>query len=347
MLQISQLKQTVEDKDIEINGLRRTLDLKMAEGPSLDNKAIEALSQQVADLVLANQKIEKQLREAKDQLSEKEAELSQQKVLLEEQKNVKVIDAPVTIENDETLASFIDFFDGLDSALSKKSDPELQNLHKKLMDRLIVPNEISYMPVISEEFDCNKHIATDYFRSDKFPEGCIVFEVEKGYTKADKVIKKAKVWVVQNLYKCTNCGASQQTPESRFCHICGTKFIAPNGLAIDSLPEFKPTATTYSNFSQRMLENGNMEKAKAYIQCGLEIDPNYLPLIFSMADVLISENKFQEAIDYLERAYKIRPDEKTRDKIHEIETKLNIFSQAKTLNLSQEEFENLLHLIQK
>lgn len=347
MLQISQLKQMVEDKDEEITSLRRTLDLKMDEGLSVDNKAVEALSQQVADQLLTIQGIEKQLRDTRNQLNEKENELSQVKIQLEEQKSVKVLDAPVTLDNDETLASFIDFFDGLDVALSKKSDPELQNLHKKLMDRLIIPNQINYMPVISESFDFNKHVATDYFRSDKFPERCIVFEVEKGYMKGNKVIKKSKVWVVQNLYKCTSCGVDQTNPESRFCHLCGTKIVAPNGLSIDSLPIFEPTATTYSNFSKRMLDKGNILKAKEYIKCGLEIDPNYLPLIFSMADVLISESKFQEAIDYLERAYKIKPDERTKAKIQNIETKLNIFSQARNLKLSSEEFNELIHLIQK
>ncbi len=347
MLQISQLRQTVEDKEEEISKLQRSLELKRDEVPSVDNKALESLSQQYADQLLITQNVEKQLREAKNQLVEKEAEINMVKNQLEEQKSVKVLDAPVTLDNDETLASFIDFFDGLDAALSKKSDPELQNLHKKLMDRLIIPNKINYMPVISEEFDVNKHIATTYFRSDKFPERCIVFEVEKGYTKGDKVIKKSKVWVVQNLYRCTNCGVAQTNPESRFCHLCGTRIVAPNGLSIDNLPIFEPTATTYSNFSQRMMEKGDLTKAKEYIEFGLNIDPNYLPLIFSMSDVLITESRFQEAIDYLERAYKIKPDERTRLKIQEIETKLNIFSNARSLNLSSEEFDKLIHLIQK
>ena len=348
-LQISQLQQTVVDKDDEIAVLRKALEARLAEGISApsDGAEFEALSQQVADQLLTIQSFEKQLKETKHQLNEKETELNILKNKLEEEKAIDRSEEPVNIDNTDVIASFIDFFDGLDTALSKKQDPELQALHKKLMDRLIVPNQISYMPVVSEEFDPNLHVATDYFRSDRFPEKCIVFEVEKGYKKGDKVIKKSKVWVVQNLFKCSSCGADQINPESRYCHRCGAKILAPNGLPIDSLPIFEPTAITFNRFSERMLEKGNLSKAKEYIEAGLELDSNYVPLILSMADVLISESKFQEAIDYLKHAYDLKPDERTQAKIQTIETKLNIFSQAKNLKLSSDEFDKLLHIIQK
>lgn len=348
-LQISQLQQTVVDKDDEIAVLRKALEARLAEGVAVpsDGEEFEALSQQVADQLLTIQSFEKQLKETKHQLNEKETELNILKNKLEEEKAIDRSEEPVNIDNTDVIASFIDFFDGLDTALSKKQDPELQALHKKLMDRLIIPNQISYMPVVSEEFDSNLHVATDYFRSDRFPEKCIVFEVEKGYKKGDKVIKKSKVWVVQNLYKCSSCGADQINPESRYCHRCGAKILAPNGLPIDSLPIFEPTAITFNRFSERMLEKGNLSKAKEYIEAGLELDSNYVPLILSMADVLISESKFQEAIDYLKHAYDLKPDERTQAKIQTIETKLNIFSQAKNLKLSSDEFDKLLHIIQK
>ena len=348
-LQISQLQQTVEDKEDEISVLRKALEARLSEGASIPHEAdeFEALSQQVAEQLLTIQGLEKQLKETKHQLNEKETELNVLNNKLEEKESVKLSDGPVNIDNSDVIASFIDFFDGLDSALAKKSDPELQALHKKLMDRLIVPNQITYMPVISEEFDPDKHAATDYFRSDRFPEKCIVFEVEKGYKKGDSVIKKSKVWVVQNLYKCSACGADQINPESRYCHRCGAKILAPNGLPIDSLPIFEPTAITFNRFSERMLEKGNLTKAKEYIESGLALDSNYVPLILNMADVLISESKFQEAIDYLKHAYDLKPDERTQAKIQTIETKLNIFSQAKNLKLSSDEFDKLLHIIQK
>ena len=309
VLQISQLQQTVVDKEDEIAVLRKALEARLSEGSSIPHESdeYEALTQQVADQLLTIQ----------------------------------------NFDNGDIIGSFIDFFDGLDTALSKKQDPELQALHKKLMDRLIIPNQISYMPVISEEYDSSKHIATDYFRSDRFPERCIVFEVEKGYKKGDNVIKKSKVWVVQNLFKCSSCGAEQTNPESRFCHLCGAKILAPNGLPIDSLPIFEPTAITFNRFSERMLEKGNLSKAKEYIEAGLQLDSNYVPLILSMADVLISESKFQEAVDYLKQAYDLKPDERTKLKIQNLETKLNIFSQAKNLKLSSDEFDKLLHIIQK
>ncbi len=349
ILQISQLQQTVVDKDDEIAVLRKAVEAKLSEGASIphDTDEFEALTQQVADQLLTIQGLEKQLKETRHNLNEKETELNILRNKQSEAANIEPVDGPVNIDNGDVISSFIDFFDGLDTALSKKSDPELQALHKKLMDRLIIPNKISYMPVISEEFDSNMHIATDYFRSERFPERCIVFEVEKGYKKGDKVIKKSKVWVVQNLFKCSSCGADQTNPESRFCHLCGAKILAPNGLPIDSLPVFEPTAITFNRFSERMLEKGNLNKAKEYIEAGLALDPNYVPLILSMADVLISESKFQEAVDYLKHAYDLKPDERTKAKIQTIETKLNIFSQAKNLKLSSDEFDKLLHIIQK
>ena len=122
------------------------------------------------------------------------------------------------------------------------------------------------MPVISEEFDVDKHIATDYFRSDKFPERCIVFEVEKGYNKGDIPVKKAKVWVVQNLYDCQECHALQSNSDSKFCHMCGAKMVAPNGLPVDSLPEFDPTPTTYLRFAEAMKNKKNLVQAKTYLE---------------------------------------------------------------------------------
>lgn len=349
-LQVSQLQQCVVDKEDEIQVLRKALEAKLEEGgpvnPS-DHSEIEALTQQVADQLVTIEAFEKQLKDTRHQLNEREIELNSIKNKMTELETVNP-DAPVNVDdNNDIIAGFIDFFDGLDSALSKKSDPELQSLHKKLMERLIIPNQISYMPVISEEYDSSRHVATDYFRSTSFPEKCIVFEVEKGYRRSDKIIKKSKVWVVQNLFKCSSCGAEQTNSESRFCHLCGAKILAPNGLPIDSLPVFEPTATTYNRFSERMLEKGKLTQAKEYIAAGLQIDPNYVPLVLSMADVLITESKFQEAVDYLNHAYELKPDERTKSKIDQIKTKLNIVSQAKNLELSHEDIDKLLHIIQK
>lgn len=349
-LQVSQLQQCVVDKEDEIQVLRKALEAKLEEGgpvnPS-DHSEIEALTQQVADQLVTIEAFEKQLKDTRHQLNEREIELNSIKNKITELETVDP-DAPVNVDdNNDIIAGFIDFFDGLDSALSKKSDPELQSLHKKLMERLIIPNQISYMPVISEEYDSSRHVATDYFRSTSFPEKCIVFEVEKGYRRSDKIIKKSKVWVVQNLFKCSSCGAEQTNSESRFCHLCGAKILAPNGLPIDSLPVFEPTATTYNRFSERMLEKGKLTQAKEYIAAGLQIDPNYVPLVLSMADVLITESKFQEAVDYLNHAYELKPDERTKAKIDQIKTKLNIVSQAKNLELSHEDIDKLLHIIQK
>ncbi len=348
ILEIEKLREASSEKDEAIAKLQVELD-KMS-GNSLTGFSPEdemQLTNQIADQLLAIQGFETKLKTTQEELNKKEEQIAMLKAQLDDGKTEQKQE-PIPIDGESTIiSSFIDFFDGLDSIISKNPIPELQLLHQKLLDQLITPNQISYMQVISETFQPEKHLATDYFRSDEFPERCMVFEVEKGYTKGDLVVKKPKVWVVQNLYNCPNCGTMQSSADSKFCHLCGHQILAPNGLAIDSLPIFEPTAITYSKFAERMLEKGNEAMAKEYIQKGLGIDSNYLPLILKNADILANDSNFNEALEMLNKANSLKQDPKTEEKITAIETKLNIYNQAKNLKLSEEEIDKLLKLIQK
>jgi molecular chaperone GrpE (heat shock protein) len=348
--EINNLREANSKKDEEIALLRVELERLTTEaGTTISQMDEMELTNQIADQLLAIQNFETRLKNTQMELDSKENEIAILKTQLEDAKNYSgQAEAQIPVEGESAIiSSFIDFFDGLDSIISKNPLPELQMLHQRLLDRLITPNQISYMQVISEAFDPKKHVATDYFLSNSFPERCIVFEVEKGYTKGDMVVKKSKVWVVQNLYPCPKCNTMQSSPDSKFCHLCGTQIMAPNGLSIDSLPEFEPTAITYGKFAERMLEKGDTQRGKDYILKGLEIDSNYLPLILSYADILSNESSFDEALAMLNKANSIKQDPKTEEKIAAIETKLNIYNQAKNLKLSQEEIEKLLQLIQK
>ncbi len=350
-VEIARLREANQSRDEEIAKLRVSLEARQDESmndPEIQAE-VEQLTQQVADQLLAIQNFEGILSKTREQLQAKDEEIQNLKSLLSAaanrpQENGAII--PVEGES-ELIGSFIDFFDGLDSIISKNPIPELMGLHQKLLDRLIVPNQISYMPVISEEFSPDKHIATDYFRSEKFPDRCIVFEVEKGYSKGDTVIKKSKVWVVQNLFECQACNSKQSNSDSRFCHMCGTKIVAPNGLPIDTLPEFEPTPSTYQRFASSMIARKNQEQAKFYLQAGLDLDPDYVPLMIGLADIYASESRFEEAVALLKKANQAKEDAKLVEKIQALEVKLNIFKQAKALNLPPEEFDKLIHLIQK
>lgn len=349
-IEIARLREANQARDEELARLRVSLDSHQDD--SMNDPAIreevEQLTQQVADQLLAIQNFEGILSKTREQLEAKNSEIASLKSLVSKNAKDSAPSTFIPIEGEsEIISSFIDFFDGLDSIISKNPIPELQILHQKLLDRLIVPNQISYMPVISEEFDPDKHAATDYFRSERFPEKCIVFEVEKGYCKGETIIKKSKVWVVQNLFNCQACGAIQSNPDSRFCHMCGAKFVAPNGLPIDSLPEFEPTPATYQRFADSMISRGQMEQAKFYLQAGLELDPMFVPLMTRLADILSAESKFAEALELLTRANSSKQDKKIQEKIQALEVKLAIFKQAQALKLAPEEFEKLLHLIQK
>lgn len=348
-LEIARLREISQAREDELARLRVSIEARQDE--SMNDPAVreevEQLTRQVADQLLAIQNFESMISNTRSQLEQKDKEIEVLKGRLGNGASIASTSViPVTGES-EIITSFIDFFDGLDSLLNKNPLPELQTLHQKLLDRLIIPNQITYMQVISEEFNPDMHCATDYFRSSRFPERCIVFEVEKGYRKGDMVIKKSKVWVVQNLFNCNACGASQGNSDSRFCHLCGAKIVAPNGLPVDSLPEFEPTPTTFQRFAERMLERNDQARAKEYILAGLELDQNFVPLMIRLADILTSESQFEGAMELLNKAYSLKADIKTQEKIRSIETKLSIFKQAKSLKLSNEEFEKLLHLIQK
>lgn len=346
-LELAKLKEELAAKDTEISRLRVSIEASSDDSmsdPAL-REEVEQLTRQVADQLLAIQSFEGMLNKAKEQIDAKDHEIGQLKVRLQKTDEPQPI---IPVEGDsEIISSFIDFFDGLDSLLVRNPLPELQTLHQKLLDRLIIPNQINYVPVISEEFDPDKHIATDYFRSEKFPERCVVFEVEKGYAKADNIIKKSKVWVVQNLFSCPECKTMQSNADSRFCHMCGAKMLAPNGLPVDSLPEFAPTPATYQRFAERMMQKGETEKAKEYLQAGLDLDANFVPLLSKLGDILASESKYEEALELLKKAQNLKQDAKIQDKISAIEVKLNIFKQAQSLKLDPEEFSKLVNLIQK
>lgn len=349
-VEIARLREANHSRDEELARLRVSLDAHQDDSMSdpASREEVEQLTQQVADQLLAIQNFEGILSKTREQLEAKNSEIASLKLQVSDgaRENAPTSFIPVEGEN-EIISSFIDFFDGLDSIISKNPLPELQVLHQKLLDRLIIPNKISYMPVISEQFDPSKHAATDYFRSDRFPEKCIVFEVEKGYCKGETIIKKSKVWVVQNLFNCQACDAIQSNPDSRFCHMCGAKFVAPNGLPIDSLPEFEPTPATYQRFADSMVARGRTEEAKTYLESGLELDPAFVPLMTRLADIYAAESKFSEALELLNRANSTKQDKKLQEKVQALEVKLSIFKQAQALKLAPEEFEKLLHLIQK
>lgn len=350
--EIVSLRSSLHEKESEIATYEerlRNFENQSAGLLSVESAAeIEDLTSQVADQLLAIQNFETAVSESKAQIEEQKEEIERLRETLRAYTATASEERPIDLDSEsELVTGLIDFFDGLEAIIKKNPIPELQALHQRLLDRLIMPNRISSMEVISETFDPSKHFATDYFRSDKFPEKCIVFEVEKGYLKGERVIKKAGVWVVQNLYECPSCGTMQTKNESKYCHMCGTKITAPNGLAVDSLPEFEPKAATYKGFADRALRDGDIDRAKEYILEGLDIDGKNVPLLVNLADIHQRNSEFQEARDTLSLAYSLKPDAKIKAKIDDLETRLSIFSQAKSLKLSAEEFDKLLDLIQK
>ncbi|MBI3038088.1 nucleotide exchange factor GrpE [bacterium] len=339
---LQSLSELIEKRETELNEAKSSLDSQLKQSvTNLATKAeFERLTTQVADQLLAIKNFEDRFRDLQDQISAKDSEISalRQRLTFPSSPPVSKV---VTVSSDsQIIADFLDFFDGLDSFLAKNAIPELQTLHKKLLERLIVPNQIQYLPAISEEYDPTKHLATDFFLSKKFPEKCIVFEVEKGYGRGDTVIKKPKVWVVQNLFNCHKCDTPQTIPDSRFCYKCGQQILAPNGLPVEKLPIFEPTVATYLKFAERMIDKELIDRAKEFLLEGLSLDQNYVPILLGLADVYSLSFQFPEAIEVLKRASVLKPDPRTIEKMHALEIKNTIYQQARTL--PSDEFEKLI-----
>ncbi|MFZ2957860.1 MAG: hypothetical protein WA705_13315 [Candidatus Ozemobacteraceae bacterium] len=340
-------KAALASRDAEIARLKVNLENqgKHSEADAILKEEVDQLTGQVADQLLAIQKFEQVMRQTQEEVINRDEEIALLKKKLGEP---SIPATAVSFSPDsEILTHFIDFFDGLDSFLIQNPIPELQTLHKQFLDRLIIPNQIEYMPVISEEFSPQRHVATDYFRSDYFADKTIVFEVEKGYRRGDSVVKKSKVWVVQNLFNCPNCNSVQSNPDSRFCHLCGTKIVAPNGLPVDSLPTFEPTPTTFLRFADRMIEMRCYDKAGKYLRDGLALDGDFVPILVRLADVHGYASEYGAAIEVLKKAVSLKPDARLLERIRALEVKNTIFKQAKSLNLPPGEFEKLVKLIQE
>ncbi|MBF0499868.1 MAG: nucleotide exchange factor GrpE [Candidatus Riflebacteria bacterium] len=348
MVSMAELKGTLAVTLEEVAHYKAAAEAKSSHAADADiamKAEVDLLTGQVADQLLAIQKFEQVLRQTQEEVTRRDEEIALlQKRLGENSSSGKSI---LFSSDSEVLTHFIDFFDGLDSFLLQNQIPELQVLHKQLLDRLILPNQIEYMPVISEEFNPTRHVATDYFRSDRFADKMIVFEVEKGYRRGDSVVKKSKVWVVQNLFSCPSCNVMQTNADSRFCHLCGAKIVAPNGLPVDSLPTFEPTPATYLRFADRMIEESRYSEARIYLEDGLSLDGEFVPILVRLADVHGFASEFSKAVEVLQKAVALKPDPKLVERIHALEVKNTISKQAKSLNLPPGEFDKLMKLIQE
>lgn len=346
-MEVEKLNSAIESKNSEIAKLQTELEEKSNEAfNTLTKSEEEQFTSKIADQLITIQSFQQNISELQDQLIKANNENASLKAELEAKSETEGTASLIPVEGESAIiSSFIDFYDGLEAVIGKNPIPELIVLRQKLLDRLITPNEITHMEVISETFDPKCHIATTYFHSDQFPEECIVFEEEKGYTKGDVVVKKAKVWVVQNLYRCSNCGSMQSNYDDRYCPRCGTELRAPNGLSISNLPVYEPNAVTYSKFAERMLEKGNLTEAKRYILAGLEIDSEYVPLLLRYADILTGESNFEKALEIYNKANSIKPDSKVDDKIRSLEIKFNLSKQLKDLNINPELIDTVISKI--
>jgi chromosome segregation ATPase len=119
--EVSTLREVLANKEQEIAQLRVSLESAQEQGmedPSIKDE-IEQLTKQVADQLLAIQNFEGMLEQAKQQIEAKDAEIAAlNSKVATSSSSASII--PVEGES-EIITSFIDFFDGLDSLLSKKT----------------------------------------------------------------------------------------------------------------------------------------------------------------------------------------------------------------------------------
>ncbi|HPT45634.1 MAG TPA: hypothetical protein PLM07_07020, partial [Candidatus Rifleibacterium sp.] len=149
-LEIARLREIDRLREDELARLRVSIEARQDDSMSdpAVREEVEQLTRQVADQLLAIQNFEGMISKTRSQIEQKDKEIEVLRGRLGSGATPAATSViPVTGES-EIITSFIDFFDGLDSLLNKNPLPELQSLHQKLLDRLIIPNQITYMQVI-------------------------------------------------------------------------------------------------------------------------------------------------------------------------------------------------------
>ena len=119
------------------------------------------------------------------------------------------------------------------SLASSRLEHSLENkdLFQKICYSLKVfehSNAIRQIQTIGEEYNPLLHKVTTTYLSDDVPDNMVIYQESGGFTCADKIIQKARVWIAKSKFVCSDCGNNCR-PHEFFCPKCGLEITSPDG----------------------------------------------------------------------------------------------------------------------
>lgn len=145
------------------------------------------------------EKLRAKVAELEDRILRNSAEFENYK-----KRTARHYDDMVKFANEKTISEMLEIVDNFDRALSQKEEElELASFKQGIalinsqMHDLLNRYNVTPIESLGKPFDPNFHEAMMQVESDEFEEGCVAFEMSKGYVMGNKVIRHAKVGVAK------------------------------------------------------------------------------------------------------------------------------------------------------
>jgi len=188
-------EEVVEQEDTKV-------DVEVQADESTDEKVEEKAEEVEVEVVEELSEEEKQknkIADLEDKLTRKIAEFENYR-----KRTAREYQDMIKSANERTLGDILDVADNFDLAMSHKDEnitletfaEGIEKIHNQV-NSIIEKYDVKPIEAIGKQFDPNFHQALMQVESDEFEEGVIAFEMNKGYTMGDKVIRHSKVGVAK------------------------------------------------------------------------------------------------------------------------------------------------------
>lgn len=288
---ISQLKQALQNKEIEVNKVQEALVKTMR----MDKTEINALKGQLAEMdatkqIAAETKIkflETSLNETSEKLQQAiEREKSNNpEILIQEREELqlRVLDLESTLKNivktkngDISSEKFTFtpeecafMFETLStSVLRLERSAENRDLYQRSKETINIlqkTNAIQKVPTVGQIFEKRVHKAVKSFRSDFLSDDTIIYEESSGFVSASKVIQRALVWVGKSSFTCGECNYPCRNRDF-FCPKCGLELTAPDGTSKRDLPLHPTSVEKNLALLDELIKQNNYKPANTLIK---------------------------------------------------------------------------------
>ncbi|KAA3635329.1 MAG: nucleotide exchange factor GrpE [Calditrichaeota bacterium] len=191
---------------------KKSEDLKTEENASVEaevddsevdsDDSTEVMAEEIVEEVAEEteeEKLRAKVAELEERILRNSAEFENYK-----KRTARQYDDMVKFANEKTISEMLEIVDNFDRALSQKNEElELESFKEGIalinsqMHDLLHRYNVKPIESLGKPFDPNLHEAMMQVESDEFEEGCVAFEMSKGYLMGDKVIRHAKVGVAK------------------------------------------------------------------------------------------------------------------------------------------------------